>query len=76
MTGLGDCLPDMVLILLFSKTADAGLGYADGASFEAIPGLEQAATSHMASILDDVVRTVERLIRFGQTQRSTSGGAW
>lgn len=48
--------PHYLLILadLFKQAENAGWGIADGASFEAFPGLEDAAADYIQTLLDQV----------------------
>ncbi|WP_156161679.1 hypothetical protein [Nocardia vulneris] len=43
--------PNRFLAWLFHETEKAGFGIADGASFEAFPGCEDAAADYMEGLL-------------------------
>lgn len=43
-----------LLTFLFKRAAEAGYGFADGATFEAMPGLEDAAADFIQNLLDEL----------------------
>ena len=50
---------EALLAQLFKKAEEAGWGVANGASFEAFPGLEDAAADHIESLLDNMPGEVQ-----------------